>query len=135
MRKRKDKEYLSGATVFAVFAVIFILLLKISEDPNPVQKRPTIKEKKIPQSREVLLTDSFSTFDGRHILFAHAVKKLLLDPSSFSHITTRYQELPNGIVDIHMIYRAKNSFGALTIHFVSATVHIDRPDVLLTIQD
>ena len=56
----------------------------------------------------------FSKWDGSHRLLVKMVKKAMNDPDSFDHDTTKYRGLPNDAgIQVSMIYRGKNAFGAV----------------------
>ena len=52
-------------------------------------------------------------------------KKIMNDPSSFEHVSTRYQIMKGGkTMRVFMVYREKNIFGALVLQEVAADFDI-----------
>ena len=63
----------------------------------------------------------FSKWDSSHRLLVKMVKKAMNDPDSFDHDTTKYRVLPNDAgIQVSMIYRGKNAFGAVVRESITA---------------
>lgn len=84
-------------------------------------------EKTISDNRK----SQFRSFDGSNILVVRIVKNLMHDPSSFEHInTTVYKTEDKAFLDIIMIYRGKNAFGAKVVNTVKARVSLVENKIL-----
>ena len=68
----------------------------------------------------------FSKWDGSHRLLVKMVKKAMNDPDSFDHDTTKYRGLPNDAgIQVSMIYRGKNAFGAVVRESITAQFNLN----------
>lgn len=67
----------------------------------------------------------FRSIDGSNILVVNFVKKLMNDPNSFEHInTTVYKTDDRAFLDVVMMYRGKNAFGAKVVNTIKARVSL-----------
>jgi hypothetical protein len=66
---------------------------------------------------------NFSIYDGSSVKLVIEVKNQLNDPSSFQHIETRHNEdKALGVVLVAMKFRAKNTYGGLSIKYANAVM-------------
>ena len=65
-------------------------------------------------------------WDGSHTGLKQRLKKILHDPNSFEHVSTRAAGVDSttGTFHVNMRYRAKNGFGALRLNTVIAEIRL-----------
>jgi hypothetical protein len=88
----------------------------------------TAKERRIREAEQAARQQNFeknlSVWDGSLPSLVHYTKEHMNDPSTFSHVETRYQsDGPNFVV--RMEFRAKNAFGAVIKSSITAKVDGD----------
>lgn len=119
-----EKKNEGISVITAALVVCMIIGLVIVEVTTVEEEVPTEVKVEKELSRDEKIAQQFSTFDGRHFILARTIASQLKDPGSFQHVRTSYREA-EGTLTVLMVYRAKNSFGALVRASVMATVRID----------
>lgn len=110
---KKSPKWLKFIFIFLVSSVISIhLLLK---DDAPIETK---------SEHQLAIESGFSAYDGHHKKLKEKVIESLKDPSSFEHVQTTYIDKDN-FIEVHMTYRAKNSFGAITTQSISAVADLN----------
>ena len=99
---------------------------KIGEQISELSKEIVKAKNQRSKSIEDKVRSQFSSWDGSHRLLVKRVKKVMNDPDSFDHDTTRYHMLPAGAgIQVKMTYRGKNAFGALVRESVAAQFDLE----------
>jgi len=73
---------------------------------------------------EKMISKQFHPWDGSHIRLVKYIKKNMLDPSSFQHVSSKYKVINNHLI-VTTTFRGKNSFGGVAISSMKAKVSID----------
>jgi hypothetical protein len=81
------------------------------------------RETYLAEKRAELIRDQFSRVSGYHKNLRWFVKENMKDPSSFEHVETSYSDKGDYLI-VKMVYRGKNSFGALVIGSITAKVSL-----------
>lgn len=121
-KELKDKESAKSARG-CLFVVIFLIfcgyLLTSGDDAGQPEKPLTVEEQ-----RTKTIERAFSSWDGSHRATENRLKSALKDPDSYEHIETKYNDNGDHIA-VLLKYRARNSFGGMTIGYVKSTATID----------
>lgn len=119
--KRKKTSLLTWLfLIFFVIPVLISVFIGAGSSPTPTAKKPKTPE----EIRTERIESGFSAWDGSHRALERWIKKNLKDPDSYEHIETRYGDKGDHLI-VNTKYRARNSFGGMTIEQVSATANLD----------
>lgn len=124
---KKSKWTKTHKIIFGVLAGLFILSLIIPKKSESSSGNEVLTEmQKDSVARKKVIDRLFSVWDGSNYKLVAYVKKNMQDPKSFEHVSTKYWvfDKTNTIV-IKMQYRGKNSFNAVVMERVKATVNIE----------
>ena len=122
---RKKTKFGALAAGLLFWVIVGSLIIKMAE---PYEPRPSRPKKELTRAEKI--SGQFSDHDGRHFVLARVVKANLKDPSSFEHLETSFKE-SGAYLTVSMVYRARNSFGALVIGYISAKVSIKKGNILV----
>jgi hypothetical protein len=118
-----------GALYLGVLSILFLMLLvgglfwvlspsKESEEARMI--RVAVEERAEGVAAAKAAEDKengyhcISAWNGAHLQFRDAVKRLMRDPDSFEHLSTNVTPISDeGTHTIQMIYRARNGFGGM----------------------
>ena len=103
-------------------------IVRLAEEDQKIGKQFSELSEEIVKAknqRSKLIKDKvrsqFSSWDGSHRLLVKKVKEVMHDPDSFAHDTTSHRLLPNDAgIQVSMIYRGKNAFGAVVRNSITA---------------
>lgn len=115
---KKSSNCTTGCIIFVIIFAFF--MIKSMMTPRP--------EIGIEPREESIDADSFKSqffWDGSHYKTIRFTKTLMLDPSSFQHVSTTYTDVVvEGHRTISMIYRGTNASGVLVTKYISVKVNL-----------
>lgn len=105
-----------------VFAVILFIVIKIIVSIASPKNEP-INEKQL--TREELITQQFSKWNGSHYKLEKYIKENMNDPSSYEHVETKYAVKGDSTLIVVTKYRGKNAFGGVVLQTLQAKVDLN----------
>jgi hypothetical protein len=112
----------------AIVFAIGLIYIFISVKDAPPPKRTIAAS--APATAPIALTDQqkidkqFSSIDGSHVQLEKMIKKIMNDPKSYQHVSSRYAQHQQTITVITE-YRGSNALGAIINDSVTAQFSLD----------
>jgi hypothetical protein len=100
--------------------------------PVPVKIDPVVTKDSM---KEAWLKNNFSAWDGSNRDLVKLVKKSLNDPGSFEHEETTFDKSNDEFIRVKMVYRAKNSFGALILQNIVVKINYETKEMTVISQN
>lgn len=114
--KRKTKLSTWLVLIFFGIPLLFAVYSSATKPPPPPKTAEELRTERIERG--------FSGWNGAHIKLQRKIKENLKDPESYEHIETFYGDKGDFLL-VRTKYRARNSFGGMTIGEIGAKTSLD----------
>jgi len=121
------KTWRVALAVSPIWVVGIIILDDINEKNIEAAERlkdPVAYEKKLEMEKRASLIEGQFTAWGAHRELQRILKTKLVDPGSYEHIETTYNDAGTNLM-VFMKYRSRNGFGGMVIGQINARVTIE----------
>lgn len=109
-RKHKTKKNIKLRIVIYGLIIFFSIIMMAG-------KKTAVKDK--PISKDLLIKDSFSLWDGSHKGLTKHIKSAMHHPDSYEHVETRYRAYKEYMI-VFTSYRGTNAYGAIVKNTIKA---------------
>ncbi len=125
----KKTSFADIAIVLFACAVVFVGIYWVAGGFSDPGSKTSVQVKQAskpsaPLTREQKIRRLFSGWDGSNLALKRSVKKFMHDPKSFEHVKTTYAK-KGEFLQVKMVYRGKNRFGALVLGYVVVKMDLD----------